>query len=90
MDNESEQPQSATRDVIHIVRHERSKPGGNEWRRLDFSVSFGGKKDGVGAFDVGTAYGFDDLANLLSKVGVSQPDVAEALQALRTQPKHEP
>jgi hypothetical protein len=89
MSTEPQQSQHATRGVIHIVRQDRPNAAGNEWRRLDFSVSFGGKKDGVGAFYVGTAYGLDDLANLLAKAGVLQPAVDEALQVLGIQPKHE-
>lgn len=45
-------------------------------------VSFGGKKDAVGAFYLGRASGFDSLVTLLRKVGVSPPDVEMALQAL--------
>ena len=54
-----------------------------------FLVSFGGKKDGVGAFSLGKARGYDALAALLEKVGVQPADVDMALQSLSAQPHHE-
>jgi len=52
-------------------------------------VSFGGKKDGVGAFSLGKASGYDALAALLEKVGVQSAAVDMALQLLSAQPHHE-
>jgi hypothetical protein len=52
-------------------------------------VSFGGKKDGIGAFYLARAAGFDPLTALLRKLGVSPPEVDMALQVLRAQPHHE-
>jgi len=52
-------------------------------------VSFGGKKDAVGAFYLGRASGFDSLVPLLQKVGVSPPDVEMALQVLTAHGHHE-
>jgi hypothetical protein len=52
-------------------------------------VSFGGKKDGVGAFWLGRAVGFDPLVALLRKLGVSPAEVETALQVLMAEPHHE-
>ena len=53
-------------------------------------VSFGGKKDGVGAFWLGRAVGFDPLVALLRKLGVSPAEVETALQVLMAEPHHDP
>jgi hypothetical protein len=45
-------------------------------------ISFGCKKDGIGAFSLGRVIGFDSLTTLLRKVGVSPADVEMALQVL--------
>jgi hypothetical protein len=52
-------------------------------------VSFGGKKDGMGAFYLGRAAGFDPLTALLRKLGVKPADIETALQVLTAQPRHE-
>jgi len=57
-------------------------------RPSEFLVSFGGKTDGVGAFYLGRATGFDPLATLLEKVGVSSAAIRIALQVLMAQPHH--
>jgi hypothetical protein len=72
-----------TRGVFHIeCQYYSDQPS-------EFLVSFGGKKDGVGAFYLGRATGFGPLAVLLRKVGVSPTDVDAALQVLMTEPHHE-
>ena len=78
-------PPSGTMGVVHIVRE---NPG-NTRSPSGFSVSFGGKKDGVGAFSLGKATGYDALASLLDKLGVQPADVEMALQVLAAQPHHE-
>ena len=52
-------------------------------------VSFGGKKDGMGAFYLGRTAGFDPLTALLRKLGVKPADIETALQVLTAQPHHE-
>ena len=52
-------------------------------------VSFGGKKDGMGAFYLGRAAGFDPLTALLRKLGVKPADIETALQVLTARPHHE-
>jgi hypothetical protein len=52
-------------------------------------LSFGGKKDGVGAFYVGRASGLDALAAFLLKLGIVQDEVDTALQVLAAQPTHQ-
>jgi hypothetical protein len=52
-------------------------------------VSFGGKKDAIGAFSLGRAIGFDSLTTLLRKVGVSPANVEMALQVLSAHAHHE-
>jgi F420-dependent methylenetetrahydromethanopterin dehydrogenase len=72
--------------MIRIVRQTRS---GDPSRPYDFLVSFGGKKDSVGAFYVGMALGIDDLIRLLPKVGVSQGEIDQALEVLKAHSHHE-
>jgi hypothetical protein len=78
MPAEPRQPQDTT-GIIHIVRQNRS---GGQSRASEFLVSFGGKKDGVGAFRLGGATGSDPLTALLRKIGVSPAEVDTALQVL--------
>jgi hypothetical protein len=54
-----------------------------------FLVSFGGKKDGVGAFYIGRASGFDAFSAFLLRLGVARDEVDTALQALAAQPHHQ-
>ena len=77
---------TAVPGVVHIDTQTRSRglPGPSV-----FLVSFGGKKDGVGAFYLGKATGYDALASLLDKVGVQPADVEMALRVLAAQPHHE-
>ena len=85
MSTEPRQAQGTT-GVIHIVRHNL---GGRQSLVSEFLVSFGGKKDGVGAFLLGRATGFDALTALLRTVGASPADVETALQVLTAEPHHE-
>jgi hypothetical protein len=85
MTTESQEPQDGTTGVVHVV-------GESPSRRMPVSafwVSFGGKKDGVGAFSVGRASGLDALSSFLLKLGVSQDHVDTALQVLAVQPHHQ-
>jgi hypothetical protein len=79
------QPQGAT-GVIHIVRR---NPSFGQTRAPEYLVSFGGKTDGVGAFYLGKASGYDALAALLKKIGVPSADMDMALQVLMAEPHHE-
>ena len=51
-------------------------------------LSFGGDKDGVGAFYLAKASGFDPLTAFLRKFGVPAPDIAIALQVLMAESSH--
>jgi len=51
-------------------------------------VSFGGHKDGVGAFFIGQAIGIDPLTALLQKLCVPRPAMQTALQVLMAEPHH--
>ena len=85
MSTEPRQPQGTT-GVIHI---DSQRPSFGQSRASEFLVSFGGKKDGMGAFYLGRAAGFDPLTALLRKLGISSSDVDKALQVLLAQPHHE-
>ena len=52
-----------TRGIIYIEYHANMP--------AEFLVSFGGAKDGAGAFYLGRATGFDPLITLLRKLGLS-------------------
>jgi hypothetical protein len=58
-------------------------------RSSEYLVSFGGHKDGVGAFYLGRASGFDPLTALLRKLRVQPADMETAFQVLTAQPHHE-
>jgi hypothetical protein len=55
----------------------------------EFLVSFGGAKDGAGAFYLGRATGFDPLTALLRKLGLSSSVVRTALRVLMAEPRHQ-
>src|SRR5882724_2082544 len=68
--------------VIYIECRNRSgKPS-------EYLVSFGGHKDGVGAFFIGQAIGIDPLTALLQKLCVPRPAMQTALQVLMAEPHH--
>ena len=72
-----------TTGVIHIECRKRAgKP--SEYYRL----SFGGGKDGVGAFYLAKAMGSDPLTALLRKLGAPGPAIETALQVLMAEPHH--
>jgi len=54
----------------------------------EYLLSFGGDKDGVGAFHLAKATGFDSLTALLRKLGVTDPEIATALRVLMAEPSH--
>jgi len=63
-----------TRGIIYIeCQYHANMPA-------EFLVSFGGAKDGAGAFYLGRATGFDPLTTLLGKLGLSSSVVHTALR----------
>ena len=82
MSTEPQQP-PGTRGVIRIeCRHHSDRPS-------EFLVSFGGKKDGVGTFWVGSTIDIGAVSALLPMLGVSATEVKTAVQVLMTEPHHE-
>ena len=53
-----------------------------------YLLSFGGDKDGVGAFYLAKATGCEPLSALLRKFGVPAPAIAAALQVLMAESSH--
>jgi hypothetical protein len=71
-----------TTGVIHIeCRKHAGEP-------TEYLVSFGGDKDGVGAFYLAKTTGFDPLTALLRKLGVPGPTIETALKGLMAEPHH--
>ena len=54
----------------------------------EYLLSFGGDKDGVGAFYLAKVAGFDPLTALLRKLDVPAPAIETALQVLMGEPSH--
>src|SRR5215813_9780991 len=54
----------------------------------EYLLSFGGDKDGVGAFYLAKATGLDSLTALLRKLDVPGSEIAIALQVLMAEPRH--
>ena len=82
MSTESRQP-PGTRGIIYIeCEYHPDTPS-------EFLVSFGGTKDGVGAFYLGRATSFDSLTPLLEKLGLSSRVIRTALQVLAAEPRHQ-
>jgi hypothetical protein len=72
-----------TTGVLHIECRKRSgEPS-------EYLVSFGGPRDGVGAFYLGRPSGLDPLTALLRKLGVPGPAIRLALQALLSEAHHQ-
>ncbi len=71
-----------TSGVIHIECRKRAG------QPSECLLSFGGNKDGVGAFFLAKAVGFDPLTILLRKLGVAGPIIGTALQVLEAEPRH--
>jgi len=74
-------PAPQTPGVLHIECRKR----GDE--PSEYVLSFG-DKDGVGAFYLAKATGFDPLTALLRKLGVPGPSIAIALKVLMAEPRH--
>ena len=71
-----------TTGVIHIeCRQHSGEPS-------EYLLSFGGNKDGKGAFYLGKAVGFDPLTALLRKLGVPGPAIRTALEVLMAEAHH--
>jgi hypothetical protein len=81
-----QQPEGTT-GVIHIAR-EASSGALSRFPVYQYVLSFGGTEDGVGAFNLGRAFGLDDLVKQLRKVGLSQGEMDTALQVLAAQAHH--
>jgi len=54
----------------------------------EYALSFGGDKDGVGAFYLAKATSLESLTALLRKLGVPPPAIATALQVLMSESSH--
>jgi hypothetical protein len=78
----SDEPVRGTSGVIHIDCRQRSG------EPTEYLVSFGGNRDGVGAFYLARATSFDPLTALLRKLGVPGSTIETALQVLEAQPHH--
>ena len=72
-----------TTGVIHIECRKRAGEP-SEY----YLVSFGGNKDGVGAFYLAKAIGSASLTALLRKLGVPGPTIETALRGLMPEPHH--
>jgi hypothetical protein len=70
--------------VIHLAR-EASSGALSRFPMYQYVLSFGGTEDGIGAFNLGRAFGLDDLVKQLRKVGLSQGEMDTALQVLAAQ-----
>ena len=78
-------PDSRTSGTVGVLHVECRRHGGEP---SEYLLSFGGDKDGVGAFYLARAVGFDPLTVLLRKLGVPAPDIATALQVLMAEAHH--
>jgi hypothetical protein len=87
MTSTSPQEPEGTIGVIHIAR-EASSGALSRFPVYQYVLSFGGTEDGVGAFNLGRAFGLDDLVKQLRKVGLSQSEIDTALQVLAAQAHH--
>jgi hypothetical protein len=81
MDPDDQGAHDAT-GVIHVERRQHSD------EPSEYLLSFGGDKDGVGAFYLGKAVGFDLLTTLLRKLSVPGPAIRTALEVLMAEPHH--
>jgi len=54
----------------------------------EYVLSFGGDRDGVGAFYLAKATSFESLTALLRKLGVPPPAIATALPVLMSESSH--
>ena len=81
------QEPEGTIGVIHIVRV-ASSGALSRFPVYQYVLSFGGTEDGAGAFNLGRAFGLDDLVKQLRKIGLSQDEMDTALQVLAAQAHH--
>jgi hypothetical protein len=75
-------PDPGTSGVLYVeCRKHAGEP-------TEYLLSFGGDKDGMGAFYLAKATGFDPLTALLRKLSVPGPIIGTALQVLMAEPHH--
>ena len=72
--------------IVYIVRpdHLAVQP-----TTMEFSVSFGGHKDGVGTVELGKPKDIEALASLLRKLQIPPTEIEIACRVLTTEPHHE-
>jgi hypothetical protein len=75
-----------TPGVVHIVRPDRLDV---QPTTTEFSVSFGGHKDGVGTIELGKPKGIEALALLLRKLQIPPTEIEIAGRVLTTELHHE-
>jgi hypothetical protein len=75
-----------TPGVVHIVR-----PDGLavQLTTTEFSVSFGGHKDGLGTIELGKPKDIEALTSLLRKMQIPPTEIEIACRVLTTEPHHE-
>jgi len=77
---------SDTRGVVHIVRPDRLAV---QPTKVEFSVSFGGHKDGVGTIELGKPKDIEALTSLLRKLQIPPTEIEIACRVLTTELRHE-
>lgn len=75
-----------TPGLVHVVRPDRP---GVQPTTTEFSVSFGGHKDGVGTIELGRPKGFEALTALLRQLRVPPSEIETACRVLTVEPHHE-
>ncbi len=71
-----------------VIRIDRPDGPGIDLTTVEYLVTFGGAKDGVGAIIVANPIGFDALTALLRKLPVHPAEIETAIRVLRSQPNH--
>ena len=84
-DDERQKP-ARPRTPLHI---ERWDGGAIDPATAEYTVSFGGSKDGVGTILIGKCRGLDGLDTFLRGLGVPSSEIETALRVLAGQPRHE-
>ena len=77
---------TVTPGVVHILRPDRLAV---QPITMEFSVSFGGHKDGVGTVELGKPKDIEALASLLRKLQIPPTEIEIAGRVLTTEPHHE-
>src|ERR1700730_9924472 len=72
-----------------IIRVDRDDRPGIDLASVEYLVTFGGAKDGVGAVIIAKPKGFDALVTLLRKLPIPAPEIAAAVRILTFQPSHQ-